>query len=272
MKIARRVRAAATAAALAAALAARAATPSMDDLTDLWFKPNESGWGVNLIQQGNIVFATLFVYDITGKAHWFVASSMVAAPVPSDRPVLFTGDLFETTGPAFSAPAFNPASVTVRRVGTATFEFTPPNSGHLTYTVDGVSVAKDVERQAWAQNDLSGQYYGARVTQLSPTTPGCSTRVGTQVFDAIDLAHLGGSIAITATHGSPVDESCRYTGSYVQNGHVGSVDGTYTCNSGANGTFTLRNLEGGRHGFAAAYTATDRTCRVVGNFSAQRKN
>jgi hypothetical protein len=96
--------------------------------------------------------------------------------------------------------------------------------------------------------------------------------VGTQVFDTIDLSHLGGSFAMTATHGSPIDELCRYTGSYVQAGHMGSVDGVYSCNSGASGTFTLRQVEGGRHGFFAAYAATDRTCSVVGNFSAVRRN
>jgi hypothetical protein len=131
------------------------ATASINDVTDLWFDPDESGWGVNLIQQGNIAFATFFVYDLSGKAHWFVASNLTAAPATGKAPVVFAGPLFETTGPVFSAPVFNPANVNVREVGRATFEFTPPNAGRLTYSVDGVTVNKQVERQTWASNDLS---------------------------------------------------------------------------------------------------------------------
>lgn len=265
--------------AVCAAAGAQAANPVMNDVTDLWFNPDESGWGVNLIQEGSVAFATLFVYDQAGRAHWFVGSELDGAPATGGQSVVFVGKLYETTGPVFSAPAFDPAKVTVREVGRVTFEFpfkpTPSsaaNIARLTYTVDGVKVVKQVQRQTWALNDLSGQYYGVRVTQTSPATPGCPTRVATQVFDSIDLAHLGGSIAITATHGSPVDESCRYTGSYAQEGHMGSVSGSYSCSDGASGTFTLSQVEGGRNGFFAAYAATDRTCSVVGNFSAVRKN
>ena len=80
-----------------------------------------------------------------------------------------------------------------------------------------------------------------RVTQIP--TPGCPARVGTQVFDSIDVAQLGGSVAMTATHGSPVDESCRYSGAYVQEGHMGTLGGNYSCSSGASGTFTLQSFE-----------------------------
>ena len=261
------------------AASAYAATPVSIDVTDLWFNPDESGWGVNLIQQDTVAFATLFVYDQSGRAHWFVASGLDGAPAPAGQPLVFTGKLYETTGPVFSAPTFNPANVTVREAGRMTFEFpfrpkpsSPPNVGQLTYVVDGVTVVKQVQRQTWASNDLSGQYYGVRVTQLSASTPACGARVGTQVFDTMDVSNLGGSFAMTATHGSPPDEFCRYAGSYAQAGHMGTVDGTYSCNSGANGTFTLSQVEGGRNGFFAAYVATDRTCSVVGNFSAVRKN
>jgi len=263
--------------AVCAAAGAQAANPVMNDVTDLWFNPDESGWGVNLIQEGNVAFATLFVYDQSGRAHWFVGSELDAAPAPAGQSVIYLGKLYETTGPVFSAQAFDPAKVTVREVGRMTFEFpfrtTPPSLvtlGRLTYTVDGVTVVKQVQRQTWAFNDLSGQYYGVRVTQVSPT--GCAARAGTQVFDTIDVAQLGGSLAMTATHGSPVDESCRYSGAYVQEGHMGTVGGNYSCSSGASGTFTLSQVEGGTHGFFAAYAATDRTCSVVGNFSAVRKS
>ena len=52
--------------AAAAFLAALAVLPAQattysTDYTDLWYNPNESGWGLNLIQQYQTMFGTLFV-------------------------------------------------------------------------------------------------------------------------------------------------------------------------------------------------------------------
>jgi len=52
-------------AAAAFALPALASTHSTD-YTDLWYLPAESGWGVNVVQQNDIVFATFFVYGPDG--------------------------------------------------------------------------------------------------------------------------------------------------------------------------------------------------------------
>lgn len=54
--------------ALAIAGAAQATTHSTD-YTDLWWNSpdnSESGWGVNVVQQGDIVFATFFIYGADG--------------------------------------------------------------------------------------------------------------------------------------------------------------------------------------------------------------
>jgi hypothetical protein len=47
----------------------------------------------------------------------------------------YTGDLFRTTGPAFSTPSFDPAQVVATKVGTATFAFTDGNNATFDYTV-----------------------------------------------------------------------------------------------------------------------------------------
>ena len=258
--------------ALACALPARAGVAFMNDITDLWWNENESGWGVNIIQQGNIAFATFFVYDSTGQPHWYVASDMLGAAAPPDRPNVFTGRLFETTGPVFSAASFNPSSVTVREVGRVTFELAPPNSGTLTYSVDGVSVSKRVTRQTWGANSANGTFFGGQFTQLSPSAPStCTVKTGLQMFDSITITHSGSSFSMTAVAGgAPPDELCRFTGTYTQAGHMGNVDGVFSCNGGANGTFLLGRLEIGTNGFMARYEAMDRGCSVVGNFSAVR--
>ena len=86
-----------------ACLPARAATPFSVDASDLWFNPAEQGWGVNIAQQWDTVFLTLYVYGSDNKPVWYVASSMVGARTGGVGDVRFVGDLFSTTGPAFPA-------------------------------------------------------------------------------------------------------------------------------------------------------------------------
>jgi len=104
------------------------------DFTDLWFNPAESGWGVNLIQQNNIIFATLFVYGNDSSARWFVASNLQGGGTA------FTGQLFQTTGPAFSAN-FNPAAVTATAVGTMTISFSSAPAARAKAAQTGATLA-----------------------------------------------------------------------------------------------------------------------------------
>ena len=99
---------------LASALSAAAvcvnATPQSLDATDMWFNPAESGWGLNVIHQGDTLFATLFVYGSDGQPRWYVASDMSGGPAD------YTGTLRECTGNAFGE-AFNPANHSLFLVG-----------------------------------------------------------------------------------------------------------------------------------------------------------
>ena len=75
------------------ARAPAAAVTTTIDYGDLWYNaPAESqgGWGVNVAQQGDVLFATLFVYGQDAKPHWYVASS-----VASTAPNAFSGALFD---------------------------------------------------------------------------------------------------------------------------------------------------------------------------------
>ena len=65
-----------------------AATTYGTDYTDLWWNQNESGWGINLIQQYEVIFATLFAYGADNSNRWYVASSL------SGSQSSFTGTLY----------------------------------------------------------------------------------------------------------------------------------------------------------------------------------
>ena len=116
------------------------AAPPAVDYTDLWWNPNESGWGLAIAQQYNVMFLAWYVYDNLGRPMWYVASDCAVSGSGC------TGALYRTTGPALG-PSFDPSRVSVFAVGSVTLSFTDPNNGTLTYTVDGVSGSKAITRQ-----------------------------------------------------------------------------------------------------------------------------
>lgn len=111
----------------------------------LWWNPAESGWGLHLTQQGDIIVAVWFTYDAAGKATWFVMSN-----ASQTAPNAYAGPIYRTTGPAYSAASFDPAAVTETQVGTATLTFSDRNNGAFSYVVDGVAQTKNITRQVFA--------------------------------------------------------------------------------------------------------------------------
>src|SRR5262252_6199944 len=86
-----------------------------DDYTDIWWAAGgtESGWGVNLIQSQDFIFATFFVY--------------APAPAPNKTPIWYAGNLtrqangsffgglYQTTGTGLDKP-WNPDDHDVTQV------------------------------------------------------------------------------------------------------------------------------------------------------------
>ncbi len=110
---------------------------------DLWWKADESGWGVNIAHQGDKIFATLFTYGADGRPAWY-------AMTDSNRQLSggITGVLYKFAGPAFDARPWRP--VTPEAVGTMTFNFASGNQATLTYTINGVQVVKPIVRQVFS--------------------------------------------------------------------------------------------------------------------------
>jgi hypothetical protein len=120
--------------------------PPLPYVTSLWWNPSESGWGLNLSHQGTILFATLFTYDSARAPLWLV---MPAGTMQPDG-LSFTGALYRTTGPAFDANPFTPiGAANITQVGTMTVALTEANAATLTYTMNGVQVEKNIQRQVY---------------------------------------------------------------------------------------------------------------------------
>jgi hypothetical protein len=60
----------------------------------------------------------------------------------------YSGPLYVTHGPAFNAVPFTSIGASnLTQVGTMSFTFTNGNAGTLTYSVNGVTVTKSIQRQ-----------------------------------------------------------------------------------------------------------------------------
>ncbi|HEX6136188.1 MAG TPA: M64 family metallopeptidase [Casimicrobiaceae bacterium] len=111
-----------------------------------WNAPagSESGWGMNIAHQEDVIFATWFTYAADGKAWWL---SMTAPLVSGGN--RFGGTLYATSGPPYNALPFNSALVVPTAVGTGTLTFANADNGTFAYTVNGVSRTKSITRQAF---------------------------------------------------------------------------------------------------------------------------
>ncbi|HUL94686.1 MAG TPA: hypothetical protein VLT89_01685 [Usitatibacter sp.] len=115
-------------------------SPPAIDYTDLWWNPNQSGWGLAITQQYANIFLAWYVYDANGKPVWYVASNCVVSGSSC------SGTLYRTTGPVF-ATSFDPTQVQVFTVGSAIVSFVDANNAVLSYIVDGVPATKTITRQ-----------------------------------------------------------------------------------------------------------------------------
>jgi hypothetical protein len=112
------------------------------DVTDLWWNPAESGWGLNLIQHSNgQIFGVWYTYTSPNRPLWIV--------MPGGQWVngsTFTGTLYTVSGPNY-AQAFDTTKVASRSVGSATLTFADSSRGSFIWTVNGVSGVKVIQRQ-----------------------------------------------------------------------------------------------------------------------------
>ena len=238
------------------------ATTFGTDNSDLWFDPNEQGWGVNVIQQADTLFATFFVYGADGKPSWYVASSV---PFASNNAgvVTYSGALYQTTGPWFGG-TFDPAAVAVRSVGTVTFAFDTIISGTVTYTIDGVAVTKPIQRQTWKANDLNGTYLGATIGTYS-NCPGASGYMEEPAY--FSVSQSSSSISIVANYSNG---TCTYSGTYFQDGRMGEIDGNVSCSNGLAGTFSAYEIEANSQALSGRADMKSGACHWTGRIGGLR--
>ena len=212
---------------------------------DLYLRQGESGWGLNVIEQGDTVFGTLFVYDRQGKPHWYSAPSLVRNDPVGDT-TTYTGPLQESTGP-FYGTEFNPGAVTRRQVGTMYLQGYNDGSAYLSYDVDGVHWERTILRYAFKSNSLSGRYAG----HLTPDTAYPGNRTSEAIPISISIQDAGGNFSMATSGADGV--SCNDTSPALQIGSLRWMMGTYGCSNGQSGSFDMQNAVVTFNGFTARF-------------------
>lgn len=121
--------------------AGKAAPFPLVDYSDHWWNPQESGWGMSIVQHpSGQVLVVWFVYNSAGVPTWYV--------IPAGRwetSARYAGTVYKATGPFFGS-SFDPSQVNVTPAGSATLSFTGHATANFSYTVDGITGTKAIAR------------------------------------------------------------------------------------------------------------------------------
>ncbi len=250
--------------AASALFAPASATSYSTDQSDLWWNPAESGWGIQFVHRGDIIFATMFVYDPSHIPIWYGGTLY-----PTGASFTWSGANYETAGPWFGNVPFDPAQVSNRIVGAMTWAATSTTTGTLTYTVDGVSVTKLLTRQTLVYDDYSGTFQGA----IHRAASGCTNPMNNTTDElAAGLFIQQADTAMTVSTSDALGTMCTYSGTLSQAGQMGSIDGTYSCNTGDGGNFNIFELQVGVSGISGRFAQSSNltACLSNGWFGAMR--
>lgn len=113
------------------------------DYGDLWWNPDEAGWGLTLNHHGDNIFGVWYTYGADGEPLWIVM------PGGTFDGNTFTGKLYTTTGTPFGKP-FVAADTRVTEVGMATIVF-DGDRATFTTTVDGVTQTRLISRMPFGK-------------------------------------------------------------------------------------------------------------------------
>ena len=239
------------------------ATSFSTDYTDLWLNSplgSEDGWGVNIIQENNILFVTMFVYGPDNTPRWYSASNVVGTSATT-----FTGDLYTTTG-SYLGAQWVPSQLTLRKVGTVAFTFNANNTAAMSYNVDNVVVTKTIERFALTANNYTGNYIGG----LTAFGSACGGNGGLLINGVLAVAHQNPTFTMTVDFvNQGANARCTYSGTYTQTGRLGGIaNGSFSCVRGSQqlnqGQFSMTEMSLSRNGWNGRFVGTDQFCSYAG--------
>ncbi len=251
-------------------LSAQSQTSSLlPDYTDIWWNPATSGWGVNMVQSREFIFATFFVYDGDGNPFWYTVEM-------NYKDNAFTGEIIKTQ----SAPTENiwtPARVQRTVVGNATFTPDSVTTGTITLMfTDGQTLTKQVERQTLkaptTQVEDSAVYQATIKTKYEEDLRGNDHVWYTTHTSPMSFTKSGNNGTLTFTNDSGV--SCKITGPLKVRGRNYEIDddfGRYTCDNGYNVRAELNLQFTSSGGMTGSWETENRNPEEEAHFTAIRQ-
>ncbi len=223
---------------------------STTNMVDQWGVASESGWGLSIQQQDDTLFINMFVYDQAGQPTWFIGAVTPGIPAAAGH-MTFTGDWFKVNGTFYGSP-WNAAAAQINKVGTIVFDADSVTTANLSYSVNGVTVNKRVERELWSYENYSGNYGGGLIYDVS----NCGVNNGHIEELGLFSIQQTGNTAITMIEQGENGVVCTYAGSYSQLGHMGDVVGNLACSNGNAGTFHMFEMEKNQSAISGRFIAT----------------
>jgi len=221
-RAARAARALVVALALAIPSLACAVTANYEDW---WWNDQQSGHGLNIGQQNDVLFVSWFTYDETGAGMWLTMSATLAGTRAS-------GDWIRTTGPALGTP-FDPSKVTRTVVGTGTLTFGSLHDAALDWTVNGKSGSVLLTRMSWASRAPAGSQGG----RIFVSFASCAGGTPLDVPIATTYSTSGSSITVVDDYRPTGTKVCTMSGTLVPSGSYFFVSGSYACDNGQAGVW-----------------------------------
>ena len=121
------------------------------DYSDLWWAgETENGWGMTIMQKGDVQFNAFYIYDAQGNPTWFVMPGGTWDTGFSR----FTGALYQASGSSLFA--YDVSRLTVApSIGVGSLTFTSANTASFDYTINGVTARKRISRQPFGVRDAT---------------------------------------------------------------------------------------------------------------------
>lgn len=169
--------------------------PRLYNVQGLWWNApagSESGWGINFVHEGEVVFATWFTYDPSGRDWWL---TMTATQVADN---VYAGKLYETRGPFLATVPFAPTQVTSSEVGSGTLTFYDDSNGVFSYVVNGIAQTKSITRQVFGHLPYCA-FAALSDPALAKNYQGLwwAAPAGAESGWGVNFTHQGGTIFVT---------------------------------------------------------------------------
>jgi len=239
------------------------------DASDIWAAHGEEGWGMQLVQRADVMFATLYVYDNQSNPTFYTAT-LVANGTNAQGDVVWVGDLYQTNGPWFGDAVFNPQFVRYRKVGSLTFVSHFLDTAMLSYSVDGVNIDKQIYRYTLRYDNYSGSYVGAYKLTFSQCFSSADN--GIQTFLGTFSVLAQSSSALTLVMNAYQGLTCNYPGDFQQFGQFGQSRGAFTCTDNTSGSYTFYEMNVTHTDIRGLVTGSNsRGCMINGSFTALRQ-